>query len=181
MRFLLAISTFRIAAALESGKWCFAGCELALGYVDFNDTGAGAKKITSCRSRLRATSTYLCIDEYCSKDGRENWLHSANETCQHNSNVFLPPFEIIADYTPEDRARIERLTADDAFGYPTLEGVVIPEKSFFERAFKTLVGAQSIPTASAGSLSLGRRLFRSRCPSCLCVSTHPAKLACIRD
>lgn len=135
-------------AALHSGKWCFAGCELALNYADFNDTDAGSKKIRSCQSTLRATSLYLCIDEYCDERGRSEWLRVSNETCIGIANATLPPYDIIAGYSPQERAEIRRLSADEALTYPTAGEVLIPEESFFERAFTTLVWPRSWSRAS---------------------------------
>lgn len=137
--FLLVCSVVSVSA-LGTGKWCFAGCELNLNYVDFNDTDPGSKKVRSCKSALRATSLYLCIDEYCVAKGHGEWLQEGNATCQRLADVSLPPYDIIAGYSPEDRARIKRLTAEEALEFPKLGKLVLPDASFFERAYRTLVG-----------------------------------------
>lgn len=141
--FVLLLSTRPIAAhvALRSGKWCFGGCETVVNYATFNDTGTGtgSKKARSCEGILRATSLYLCIDEYCKESGRTAWLQDANNTCIQRVNATLPPYGIIDQFGPEERSRFKRLSADEAFTWPTLNEVVIPDEGFFERAFTTLV------------------------------------------
>ena len=125
--------------APRSGEWCFGGCETAINYAKFNDTGSGSKKIRSCESRLRATSLYLCFEEYCTNDGRDAWLENANEACRIKSNATMPPFNIVDRYSPDERNNIRRLSAEEALLWPTLNEVVIPDENLFERAFTTLV------------------------------------------
>lgn len=146
MRYILLFALLEIcnvAAGLRSGKHCFDGCELTLNYVDFSDTDHSlSKKIRTCRSELRASSLYLCIDQYCKEGGRKQWLIGANETCLRISNVTLPSYTIIERFTPEDVANLRRLHAEEGMwnSDPTvLNEVVIPDEAFFERAFKTLV------------------------------------------
>lgn len=138
--FVLLLSTRLLSAhVLRSGKWCFGGCEASINYATFDDTGTGPKKAQSCESILRATSLYLCIDQYCEETGRVAWLRNANETCSQRINATLPPYEIIDQYSSEDRSKIKRLSADEAFTWPSLDKVVIPDEGLFERAFTTLV------------------------------------------
>lgn len=139
--FVLLFFARSIAArtAPREGKWCLDGCELVINYAKFNDTGAGSKKIQSCESTIRATSLYLCIDEYCGSSGLLDWLQSANATCHEKSNATLPPYNIIDRYGPNDRAGFKRLGADEALTFPMLDEVIIPEERLFARAFDTVV------------------------------------------
>lgn len=136
---LLLANTAAAHVALRSGEWCFGGCETGVNYVKFNDTGAGSKKTASCESRLRAASLYLCLEEYCEEGGREGWLRGRNETCGRKGNVTLPPFSIIDGYGPDERNGVRRMSAEEAFSWPMLGEVVIPDEELFERAFTTLV------------------------------------------
>jgi hypothetical protein len=139
--FVLLLFTRPLAAhvAQRSGKWCFGGCETVVNYARFNDTGLRSKKARSCEGLLRATSLYLCIDEYCEEPGRVAWLRDANETCIQSVNASLPPYEIIDQFGPEERSGLRRFSADEAFTWPKLNEVIIPDEDFFERAFTTLV------------------------------------------
>jgi hypothetical protein len=142
---LLLLEAGNVAASIKrAGKYCFDGCYLTLNYVDFNDTSpALSKKRRTCQSVRHATSLYLCLEVYCEKDGRDEWLRKTNETCSARVPDYMPPWSIIDEYTPEDVARLRRLRAEEG-GWdsrnPPLNEVVIPEESFFERAYKTLVG-----------------------------------------
>jgi hypothetical protein len=136
---VLLSSIFHVADTLKAGKYCFAGCDLTLNYVGFNDTSSVPKRMASCQSKLRALSLYLCIDEYCSDEGRGDWLQGTNDTCQWSANASLPPYSIVAEYGPEERAALKRLSADEAFSQPTLGEEVLPDEPFFQRAFDTLV------------------------------------------
>lgn len=138
---VVILSTTSIAAhvAQRSGKWCFEGCETTINYANFNDTGPGSKKVRSCNGVLRATSLYLCIDEYCEEPGRLEWLQDANETCFQRANTPLPPYHIIDRYNDEQRVSFRRISADEAFTTPTLSEIVLPDHDFFERAFTSLV------------------------------------------
>ncbi|KAF1961944.1 ferric-chelate reductase-like protein [Byssothecium circinans] len=141
---LLVTCYFFTANALRSGKWCFEGCELSLNYAEFTDvnTTLGSHKTRACQSRLRSASLYLCVDEFCEDTGREEWMEGVNQTCRRLANVELPPYEIIDEY-PKDGGRegIKRLSADEAFSFPKVGEVVIPEGRLFVRAFETLEAA----------------------------------------
>lgn len=140
--FLLAWSLQR-ALALRAGRWCFEGCETNINYVEFNDTdlAIGSHKSRACHSQLRVSSLYLCIQELCEADGREAWLNQANDSCLKLANASLPSYDdVLSKYSQDQRQRIRRLSADQAFTRPLLGEVVIPEVSFHERASSTLVG-----------------------------------------
>ncbi|KAF2279748.1 uncharacterized protein EI97DRAFT_413032 [Westerdykella ornata] len=139
---LLFVHTRHVAAAVRRGGHCFDACDLTLTYLDFNDTDrALSKKSRTCQSALHATSLYLCIDEHCVEDGREEWLDGVNGTCQNAAGISIPPWTIIDTFTPEDRAHVRRLKAEEGMWYsrgPPLNEVVLPDDDFFDRAFKTL-------------------------------------------
>jgi len=139
LRCLLLTSNQFVAVALRTGKYCFAGCDLGINYVRFNDTGAASGKTASCQSQLRAASLYLCIDEYCGDGGKEEWLRGTNETCRRLANTSMPPYSIVTEYGPDARAALRRLDADEAMVQPLLGEVVLLDEPFFERAFSTLV------------------------------------------
>jgi hypothetical protein len=134
-------SSLKNVDALRSGKWCFEACELNLNYAEFNDTdlARGSHKIRACQSRFRSISLYLCVDEYCEGGGRVEWLETLNETCASIANTTLPPYDLVNNYPPEDRVAIKRLSAEEALTSPRVGEIAIPEKTFFERAFTTLV------------------------------------------
>ncbi|PVI05011.1 ferric-chelate reductase-like protein [Periconia macrospinosa] len=141
---LLVTGAVHNSYALRPGKWCLEACELNLNYAEFNDTdlALGSHKSRACRSRLRTDSLYLCIDEFCEVDGRAEWLSRANETCMVLGNASLPSYDaILRQYPPEERILIQRLYADEALTFPTLNEVLIPEETFHERAFMTLEAA----------------------------------------
>ncbi|KAF2714712.1 hypothetical protein K504DRAFT_456908 [Pleomassaria siparia CBS 279.74] len=128
--------------ALESGRSCFEGCLYALNCLDFNDTNPALSRQTrTCQSVLRATSLYLCVEKYCTDEGRANWLNKNNATCQTSTGVSLPPYDVIAGH---DFDGVRRLKAEEGMcgsapihlGEPT-----IPDDLFFERAFRTLEAA----------------------------------------
>jgi hypothetical protein len=133
-----------VAGALHSGKWCPRACDLTLGYATFNDTDPWlSRKVRQCRSELRVTSLYLCFDEFCKLNDGEvaNYIAETSEWCDEHAGVTLPPFHNVVDrWTPDDRAQLQRFTAEKAFKWPVLNNVVLPDKAFFERGITTLVG-----------------------------------------
>lgn len=141
--FILGLAS--VAGALRSGKWCPRACDLTLGYATFNDTDPWlSRKVRQCRSQLRITSLYLCFDEFCILNDGEVFKRIAedSEWCDEHAGVTLPPFHDVVDYwTPEDRARLPRHSAEKAVQWPVLNTAVLPEERFFERAFTTLVGS----------------------------------------
>jgi hypothetical protein len=144
--FLILAGAWGARATLQSGKYCFEGCLYTLGCVTFNDTSpALSRKIRACKSTLRAASLFLCIHNYCNEDGRTEWLNGQNGTCQKTTGLGLPPYDIIAEYL-EDVGSVRKLTAEEGFcdGNAVMLGeVTIPDDSYFERAFRTLVGSLS--------------------------------------
>jgi hypothetical protein len=140
---LLYLSTLlNVASALFAGRFCPLACDFTLNYATFNDTDAWlSKKVRSCRSDLRVTSLYLCFEEYCADDGeREIWIEDQRPWCDEHAGVTLPPFHNVVDrWTSDDRAGLRRLEAEAALLFPMLDGVVVPEEHFFNRASTTLV------------------------------------------
>lgn len=140
---LLPFGFADVSVALRSGKWCPRACDLTLGYATFNDTDPWlSRKVRQCRSDLRITSLYLCLDEFCSlQDGEvPKFIAENNEWCDEHAGVTLPPFhDIIERWTPGDRTRLPRYSAEKAVTWPVLNTVVLPENDFFQRAFTTLV------------------------------------------
>ncbi|KAH6625641.1 ferric-chelate reductase-like protein [Boeremia exigua] len=134
-----------VAAALFSGKWCPRACDLTLGYATFNDTDPWlSRKVRQCRSDLRITSMYLCFDEFCSLEDREvpKFIAEHSEWCDEHAGVTLPSFhDVIARWSPEERAKLPRHSADEADTWPVLNTVVLPESDFFRRAITTLDAA----------------------------------------
>lgn len=141
--FLLSIlSTIDVTFATYSGRFCPLACDLTLNYVTFNDTDiASKKKIQSCRSELRINSLYLCFDEFCADDGqKEEWITGESLWCDEHAGHKLPAFHDVADrWTAHDRDALRRLSADEAKDFPTLNEIVLPDSSFYDRAFTTMV------------------------------------------
>lgn len=133
---------YNVVAASYSGRWCPIACDTTLNYATFNDTNSWlSKKVRSCRSGLRATSLYLCFDEFCD-DGKERdrWIREQSSWCDKHAGVTLPNYHDMVDrWKPEDRRGVKRFTADEAMKFPVLDGVVIPDARFFARAFTTMV------------------------------------------
>jgi hypothetical protein len=139
---LIWIAHLQAASALYSGKFCPAACDFTLNYATFNDTQPLLpKKIRSCRSDLRITSVYLCFAQYCENDdAREKWIRDGSHWCNAHAGVALPDFHEIANHwTAPDIARIHRMDADEAMSFPVLLDFALPDASFFERAFITMV------------------------------------------
>lgn len=143
--FSFALSLANVASATRTGKWCPKACELTLNYATFNDTDPWlSRKVRQCRSQLRITSLYLCFDEFCTLDDGEvpKYIAESSEWCDEHAGVTLPSFrDVVNGWTPEDRARLPRHTAEEAVKWPVLNTTVLTEEDFFERAFTTLVGS----------------------------------------
>lgn len=135
-------SSLHVATALYSGKWCPLACDATLNYATFNDTDVWlSRKVRSCRSELRVTSLYLCLDEYCVDDGkREGWIADQSVWCDEHAGVTLPSYqEVVERWKSGDDKVVKKLTADEAMSSPVLSEVVVPDPSFFVRAFTTMV------------------------------------------
>lgn len=133
-----------VTNALYSGRFCPSSCDLTLGYAIFNDTDSWlSRKVRQCRSELRISSLYLCFGEYCKDDGqREKWIKDQSLWCDEFAGVTLPAYHDIVDqWRSNDIAQLRRLNIDEAISAPVLEEVVLPDPSFFERSFTTMVRA----------------------------------------
>jgi hypothetical protein len=131
-----------VAHIYYSGQYCTLACETTINYVTFNDSDPSLPwKVNACRSHLRITSLYLCFDEFCRRDGAiSNWIENQSPWCFENANVTLPSLRDVLDqWQPEDKAKVERLFANDALKFPSLDHLMIPDHGLFERAFTTVV------------------------------------------
>jgi hypothetical protein len=131
-----------VAHALYSGKYCPLACQTSVNYVTFNDTDPSlSRRIRACRSELRVTSLYLCFEEFCTQDGEtEKWIENQKPWCEEHANVTLPPFHDVVDrWTRDDKAKVRRLDAEEALGFPSVDEVVIPSDVLLRRAFTTMV------------------------------------------
>jgi len=160
---LLFLGLTNVADSLRSGRWCPRACELTLNYATFNDTDPWlSRKIRQCRSHLRVTSLYLCFDEFCDPHDGEvpRFIAENREWCDEHAGVTLPSFhEVVDQWSSEDRARLPKHDAEKAVTRPVLGTAVIPEASFLERAFTTLVGSL---TSHCSSVTLtGNRMLLS--------------------
>jgi hypothetical protein len=141
-----------VTNALCAGKYCPLACETSINYVTFNDTDSWlSRKVRQCRSEFRVTSLYLCFDEYCKDDEEtEAWLGDQTSWCEEHAGVTLPTFRDVMDrWTPDGKAEVRRLHADQALSFPSLNEIVIPDGRFFQRAFSTLVGLPAVRLHSA--------------------------------
>jgi hypothetical protein len=171
---LLVLGITHLTDGLKQSEFCFDGCELTLNYVAFTDASTTLpKKVRRCRSIHYASSLYLCISQYCKNDGRDAWLVERNEDCRRLVNETLPPYDIVYDYAPEDVANLRRLHAEEglwnAKNKTSLSEVVIPDETFFEQAYKTLVRRLPYSRSSLSDQSAELRLVRSRYTSDLWV------------
>ena len=142
LRFVLAFALPHVASALHASKWCPAACHLSLSYVTFNDTDLWlSRKVRACRSELYITSLYLCFAEFCEEDGEPGkWIAVQSRWCEEHAGKDLPLYHDVVDsWTGEDLVHVKRLEADVAFQAPVLTEVEVPDGSFFERGFTTLV------------------------------------------
>lgn len=146
--------------ALYSGKYCPLACETGVNYVTFNDTDPSlSSKIRGCQSELRVTSLYLCFDEFCIQDSQtEKWIENQNPWCEAHANITLPSFRDILDqWTPDDKARVTRLSAEKALRFPTIDEVVIPSDELVRRAFTTMVRFRLYGQRDYGVLNVAYR------------------------
>jgi hypothetical protein len=81
------------------------------------------------------TSLYLCADAYCSTEDRDGGLGGQNRSCQNQ----LPPFDIVANYTGPERARLRRLQREEAAAETLLKEVVLVSERLFVLARDTTV------------------------------------------
>ncbi|CBX97522.1 similar to ferric-chelate reductase [Plenodomus lingam JN3] len=104
-----------------------------------------SKKVQSCTSNLRITSLYLCYDEYCQDDAfKAESIDEQSRWCNEHTNVTLPDYHSVVNRWKSSHPRdVTRLSAEDAFKWPVpvLGEVVVPDASFFERAFTTIEAA----------------------------------------
>ena len=131
-----------VAHALYAGKYCPLACQTSVNYVTFNDTDPSlSRRIRACRSEWRVTSLYLCFEEFCTQDGQtEKWIENQKPWCEEHANVTLPPFHDVVDrWTRDDKAKVRRLDAGEALGFPSVDEVVIPSDVLLRRAFTTMV------------------------------------------
>ncbi|RAR08078.1 ferric-chelate reductase [Stemphylium lycopersici] len=129
------------AHALYSGKFCPLACETVANYATFNDTDPSlSRKVNACLSDLRITSLYLCFDGYCENDGEvAKWIAGQNPWCYNHANVTLPSLQdVVSQWPPESKAKVERISATEALTFPHLDHLVIPESTFFDRVFTTM-------------------------------------------
>jgi hypothetical protein len=144
---LYSVVILHVVRASYSGPFCPQACDLALGYPIFNDTDAWlSKKVRSCRSKFRITSLYLCFAQYCEDDGEpEKWIGDDSPWCDEHAGVPMPFYhDVIDGWTARDRDRVTRLSAEEAMSFPVLSEVVIPDASYFDRAFTTMVSSHSL-------------------------------------
>ncbi|EOA83661.1 uncharacterized protein SETTUDRAFT_94116 [Exserohilum turcica Et28A] len=131
----------RVAHALYAGEYCPLACETTINYVTFNDTPPSSSWLVNrCRSDMHITSVYLCFDEFCTRDGAiADWIKTQSSACYQTANVTLPPLQrVLQHWQPHEKAKVERLRAQQALKFPSLSHMVIPEHAFFQRALSTV-------------------------------------------
>lgn len=131
-----------VAVTLRSGRYCPVACDTTLNYATFNDTDSSlSKKVRSCQSGLRVTSFYLCLDWYCEFDkSSASYVGEQSEWCDKHAGGALPGYhQLVNHWKTQHGTNVTKLRADEAFEWPNLYQVVIPDSSFFERAFTTIV------------------------------------------
>lgn len=141
----------RVAHALYAGEYCPLACETTINYVTFNDTPPSSSWLVNrCRSDMHITSVYLCFDEFCTRDGAiADWIKTQSSACYQTANVTLPPLQrVLQHWQPHEKAKVERLRAQQALKFPSLSHMVIPEHAFFQRALSTVVSRRARVDAS---------------------------------
>lgn len=131
-----------VTQALLAGKFCPSACDFTLQYVTFNDTDASlSRKVRACRSELRITSVYLCFEQYCDDDGeKEKWIDEQSSWCEEHADAILPDFhDILDEWSVIDIGRVRRVDVDEAQSNLIVDEVLLPDWSFLERAYTTMV------------------------------------------
>jgi len=168
--FLLTCAFADVSVTLRSGRYCPLACDTTLNYATFNDTDSWLpRRVRSCRSDLRTTSFYLCIDRYCEFDRpAASYLGEQSSWCDEHAGSALPDYhELINHWKTHHGQDIAKLHANDAFEWPTLHQVVIPDSSFFVRAFTTIVRGISHLILLFFLMMIGNRFPNIRLTSCL--------------
>lgn len=127
-----------ISPAFALPPLCTDACEKSLYAVRFTDVEAGAPAPEQiCRSGLHHKSMYLCLGLHCSDGDVRLGLDGLNETCAGT----LPPWSIVAGYTDDEVARIERIESTVLPpGLNPRGKVILPSDELYAMWEGTLVG-----------------------------------------
>lgn len=139
---LLALALLPLARAVGiwSGGPCLSACQLWLSLVNFAGTPLETPFLEKqCEGGLRAASLYLCAEIHCPGENAADGLRALNESCRE-VNATLPPLDIVAEYTEEDRGQVKRVDAVDPDGVDIYDELVLPSEALMGHARDTLVG-----------------------------------------
>ncbi|KAH6880783.1 ferric reductase like transmembrane component-domain-containing protein [Thelonectria olida] len=134
------LSINQAAAAPESpARVCFNACQTALAPLLFDDMLWNQTRLNkTCHSARGLSSLYLCLDVYCMPEARSAGLGPLNKTCQESAFTAIPPFDVISNYTREDRDRLRRVELEEAKKPHTWNEVVLPSEAYFGVWWDTL-------------------------------------------
>ncbi|KAJ6442753.1 ferric-chelate reductase [Purpureocillium lavendulum] len=143
---LLLLSRPAAASRARELSFCAQACQNCLRPLRFADADPGDNKFArSCHSRLALASTYLCFETECGAEDRAASIVSVNETCIDVLGSSIPAFDIVANYTAGDIARLRRVTRNESLnaGEPFSEPV-LPSREHFIAWFETLDATQYV-------------------------------------
>lgn len=128
------------AVGIWSGGPCLSACQLCLSLVNFGDKPLDAPFLEKqCEGGLRAESLYLCSEVHCPGEDTVAGLRPLNESCR-GINSTLPPLDIVAGLTGEERDRVRRVDAVSEDGSDVYDEAIIPSKDLLGLSVETLVG-----------------------------------------
>ncbi|KAF4461294.1 ferric reductase Fre2p [Fusarium albosuccineum] len=131
-----------IASAAEDRspeRVCYDACQACLFGVHFDDSLWNQTGwIKTCYSPRYITSLYLCLDVYCMPGARAAGLDPLNQTCQDEAHIILPSFDLISNYSAEDKAKIRRVEQNESGQEFTFREVVLPSERYFGVWWDTL-------------------------------------------
>lgn len=150
---LLLLSALHVpahAAAAHSRPICLQSCTHCLKTAIFEDGfshNPAAEQF--CRSQLKLTSLYLCMDLHCRVQEREYGVELLSSSCEEKYDVSVPRFEdVVSGYTDEDVARLHRVEFTEEPKKEIFEEAVVPTGKYFRLWFGTLVRTH----AASGSI-----------------------------
>ncbi|KAH7333180.1 ferric-chelate reductase [Rhexocercosporidium sp. MPI-PUGE-AT-0058] len=152
---LLGYTSIAWASLNDPSDFCFGGCEVALRIFTFNSSSKQNQNQSlsqaqqECANAFKIPSLYLCLRTFCTEDERIRGLKQKNETCERESGVSLPRFEIVDEYGDEDVRRLRSLGREEMKEemkagrgtHMVLSEVVVLEREVWRLGFRTLDAA----------------------------------------
>ncbi|KAF4122223.1 FAD-binding domain [Geosmithia morbida] len=142
---LIAWTVSSSAGAAESqpaeprGSFCAEACGNSLAKVPFTDADPElTPEENRCSSRLHLQSMYLCLGLHCDVEIRLDALRDLNQTCQSNTGLTLPPYNIVSGFTDDEISHLPRVNTTSSGQGPVYDEPVLPTPYLYTVWFKTL-------------------------------------------